>query len=40
MENRKIDILRLSKAVMPFIYILLGIILIMVLFPDMITFML
>lgn len=36
----KIDILRLSKAVMPFIYILLGIILIMVLFPDMITFML
>lgn len=35
-----INILRLSKAVMPFIYILLGVILLMVLFPGMVTFML
>ena len=35
-----IDILRLSKAVMPFIFILIGIIVLMVLFPGMVTFML
>lgn len=35
-----IDIIRLSKAVMPFIYILLGIILLMILFPGIVTFML
>ena len=35
-----IDILRLSKAVMPFIAILIGIIVLMVIFPGMVTFML
>ena len=35
-----INILRLSKAVMPFIYILCGVILLMVRFPGMVTFML
>ena len=35
-----IDILRLSKAVMPFIYILFAIILLMIVFPGVVTFIL
>lgn len=35
----KIDLLRLSKAVMPFLYILLGIIVFMVFFPNVIMFL-
>lgn len=36
----KIDILKLSKAVLPFIYMLFGLILLMVIFPQIVTFML
>ena len=35
----KIDLLRLSKAVMPFIYILVGIMVLMVFFPDIVMFL-